>query len=180
MILGPVVLWLFLWGLTCMFVGVFWLFLPETVQNLCGVVWINFVTAHGYGRWLHLLLEPGKSCCLIQTSHFGAVAAHLALQPADVMWPMGTNTLTWGFSAVFQQFATLDYYCLCLKPALALPHWDTTETECSWRCLERGLPGAQGCSRDVLVNPALMCHVCKLTAVAVGGSCVHFLCALKA
>lgn len=75
-----------------------------------------------------------KGCCLIQTSSFRAVAAHLALQPSDIMQRMGTNTLTWrgGFAAP-QQSATLDYgyLCLCLKPALVLPHWDTTETECS-------------------------------------------------
>lgn len=58
-----------------------------------------------------------KGCCLIQTSSFGAVAAHLALQPSDIMQRMGVNTLTWGGVAAPQQSATLDYWylCLCLK-----------------------------------------------------------------
>lgn len=50
----------------------------------------------------------GKGCCLVQTSPFGAVAAHLALQPSDIKQRMGMNTLIWvGF-----------FFFLLLPPAI--------------------------------------------------------------
>ena len=50
------------------------------------------------------------------------------------------------FFAPPQQPATPDYccLCLCLKPALVLPRWDTTETKSNRRCVERGLPRKPG------------------------------------
>lgn len=115
-----------------------------------------------------------KSCCLFQTSLCRAVAAPLALHHLTTCMYM--DTLMGRFFAAPQQSAALDLCCLCLKPALVLPHWDTTETECSRRCLERGLPGMQ--QRFFFpLNPVHVCHVHKLTAGVAGGSCIHFLCA---
>lgn len=122
----------------------------DGAKFLCGVGRNYF--CHRRWEW-EMAASPagaGKGCCLVQTSTFGAVAAHLALQPSDIKQRMGMNTLIWVvwffFAAPRQQSATLDYccLCLCLKPALVLPHWDTTETECNGRCLARGLPGNPG------------------------------------
>lgn len=48
-----------------------------------------------------------KGCCLVQTSPFGAVSAHLALQLSDITQYMGMHTLTGPFFATPQQSATV-------------------------------------------------------------------------
>lgn len=140
--------------------------LPEALQNFCVLQpQISFVTANKSGRCLHLLSELGKAadsfCPLL-----------LGLQQLT-----GMDTFTWDCFAAPQKSTPLDYcvFCLCVKPAMVLPHWDAAETKCNWRCLERGLLGE---TRAVLVNPECRWHVHILTSLAAGGSCINFLSAL--
>lgn len=108
---------------------------------------------------------------------FWGCSSQLGSTPLWLSQLMGMDTLTWDCFAAPQQSAPLDYccFCMCVKPAMVLPHWDAAETKCNWRCLERGLLGE---SRAVLVNPACRWHVHKLTSLTAGGSCINFLSAL--
>lgn len=124
---------------------------------LRGVPEINLFSTDGSGRWLYLLLEPGRAAA--SSSPFRAGAAHLALQPPDNTvyghgYPHGE------FLCCSPQSAALDCCCPCLKPALVLPHWDTTESEYSQRCLERGLPGNPGMQQRFFSRILHACAMC--------------------
>lgn len=66
---------------------------------LRGVPEINLFSTDGSGRWLYLLLEPGRAAA--SSSPFRAGAAHLALQQhlALTTQCMGMDTLTGSFCA---------------------------------------------------------------------------------
>lgn len=130
MFLGPVVLWLFLWGLTDILL----------YQRWCKVsVWCRQKLTFS------LQMGVGHGCIPCWSQERLLPCPDLSLR--GCISPLGSpavwhNTI---YGHAYPYWAFLCYspaICNCrLKPALVLPHWATPETECSWRCLERGLLG---------------------------------------